>query len=78
MTDIQVKVDTVDTIVKYLYNAPKDTVFKAVYGEGHCKGYMLEKMRLLDNLSLFWGELDLDSRDNLVRAAFDYYENRRR
>ena len=75
--NIQVQVDVVDCIVKYLYNVRKDEIFAAVYGRHHDEGYAMEKMRLMNNLSQFWGELDIEHRERLVKAANDYYENRK-
>ena len=74
--NIQEQLVTVDHVIKYLYNVRKDHIFLAVYGEGHDEGYAQSKMKLMNNLSAFWGELDNNSRERLVLAANDRYENR--
>ena len=74
--NIDEQVTVVDCVAKFLYNVRKDEIFVAVYGSGHDESYMLEKMKLMSNLSQFWGELDLSHRSALVKAANDYYENR--
>lgn len=63
--------ELVDKVVQLMYNESPYKVFDLVYGEEHHISYKSEKINSMKDFIRFWGSLDSDHKERLVKVAID-------
>jgi hypothetical protein len=70
-------VEIVDAVVRFMYNESPMNIFEIVYGPDHDDRYRQEKLPLIRSHFIYWwGTLDEDHREILMKAALNRAEIR--